>query len=110
MNHLLVNEVISKFVENINNDPRSMTDDDWNEVLEYTFNSNEEYFQWEDYCTEYDYMLCEIHTFSEETGAEIEWWNYNKMINLYMYVVARDLIADCKENIIEAWNFENKPE
>lgn len=108
MNHLLVNEVISKFVENINNDPREMTDDDFNEVLEYTFNSNEDFYDWDDYCKEYDYMLGEIHTFSVDTGAEIEYWNYNKMINLYMYIVARDLVADCKQNIIDAWDEENK--
>lgn len=110
MNHLFASEVIAKFVENINENPREMLDDDWIEVLEYTFNSNEEFYDWNDYCKDFDYMLGEIHTFSEETGSEIEYWNYNKMINLYMYVVARELIADCKENIFEAWDEENKDE
>lgn len=87
-----------------------MTEDDWDEVLEYTFNSSEDFYEWNDYSSEYDYMLCEIHTFSEDLGIQPEYWNYNKMINLYFYIVARELVADCKQNIIEAWDEENKSE
>ena len=110
MNHLFASEVICKFVENINNDPREMTEEDWEEIIEYTFNSNEDWYDWSDYCKKYNYMLEEIHTFSVDIGAEIEYWNYNKMINLYMYIVARELVSDCKENIIDAWDCENKNE
>lgn len=108
MNHLFVDEVISKFVENINNDPREMTQDDWDEVLEYSFNSSEDYYDWNDYSRDYDYMLCEIHNYAEEMGFEPQYWVYNKMINLYMYIVARELVAECKENIIKAWDEENE--
>ena len=45
MDHLFANEVISKFVENINNDPREMNADDWDEVLKYTFSYSLDYYQ-----------------------------------------------------------------
>lgn len=113
MNHLFANEVLDKIVAHFTDDDfpsLNMDDDAWDMVLEEQFNTTEENYEWSDYCTDYDYVLYEVHTFSVDSGAEIEYWNYNKVINLYMYIVAKEIIADCKDQIIEKWQDVNQDE
>ena len=81
----------------------NMGEDDWDDVLEETFNSIERIFEYKDYMEHYDDILYEIHNYTESMGFEPQYWNFQKMMNLYFYMIGKEIIADCKDEIIEKW-------
>jgi hypothetical protein len=81
----------------------NMLDDEWDEVHQAVFNTNEEYFEYKDYMEYYEDILLEIHNKAENFGIEPQYWNFQKMMNLYFYIIGKELIAECKEEIVEKW-------
>ena len=86
----------------------NMGEDDWDDVLEETFNSIERIFEYKDYMEHYDDILLEIHNKAEDMGIEPQYWNFQKMMNLYLYMIGKEIIADCKDDIIEKWQDMNE--
>lgn len=76
---------------------------DWDEVFEAVFNTNEEYYEYKDYMKYYEAILLEIHNKEEDFGIKPQYWNFQKMMNLYFYIIGNELIADCKEKIVKKW-------
>jgi len=88
----------------------NMGEDDWDVVLEETFNSIERIFEYKDYMEHYEDILLEIHNKAEDLGIEPKYWDFQKMMNLYLYIIAKEIIADCKDDIIEKWRDMNESE
>ena len=102
MEHPFSNEVLDKILEYFDDDfpSENMDDDDWEEILQKQFNTFEEHFDYSDYMRDYPTILEVIHTREEDWGIEPTYWNCQKIISLYMYIVAIEIIANCKEHII----------
>ena len=106
MNYPYANEVLDKILEYFDDDnfpSEHMDEDDWDEVLEEQFNTTEEHYNYSEYGIYYCDLLEIIHRHAEDFGIEIEYWNFQKMINLYMYFVAKEIIDYCKGQIFEKW-------
>jgi len=106
MNYPYANEVLDTilayFVNN-NDVPReNMDEDKWDKVLQEQFNKYEEHYD-SGYGIYYCDLLEIIHRNAEDLGIEPEYWKFNKMINLYMYIVAKKIIDEHKDKIIERW-------
>lgn len=114
MEHPFANEVLDKIVEYFVDDnfpSVNMDDDDWDMVLQEQFNTTQEHYDRSVYGRNYCDLLEIIHRNAEYMGIdEVEYWDFQKMINLYMHFVATEIIADCKDEIIEKWRDENEDE
>jgi hypothetical protein len=113
MDKVFANEVLDKIVNYFDDNDfpsENMDDDAWENILQEQFNTTEEYYYYTEYMELYDDILIEIHNYAEELDLEPEYWNFQKMINLYMYIVAEKIIADHKDVIIERWQDENSSE
>jgi hypothetical protein len=112
MDHPFSNDVLDKimdyFDDNDDFPSENMDDDGWDDILQEQFNTIEEHYNYSDYMRDYPTMLEIIHTYAEDSGFEPEYWNFQKMINLYMYIVAKEIITDRKDVIIERWQEENE--
>jgi len=113
MDYFYADDAITLICEHFVNDDfpsLNMSEDDWNDVLEETFNSIDRIFEYKDYSCVYDDILVQIHNKAEDLGIEPQYWNFQKMMNLYFYIIAKEIIADCKEEIIEKWRDMNESE
>ena len=111
MDYPYATEVLDKILEYFIDDnfpSENMDDDDWDKVLQEQFNTREEHYDYSVYGKYYCDLLEIIHRNTEDLGIEPEYWNFQKMINLYMYIVAKEIIDDCKEQIIERWQDKNE--
>jgi len=111
MDKVYANEVLDKIVDYFDDNEfpsENMDDDAWDNILQEQFNTTEEHYEYTDYMELYEDILVEIHNYAEDLGLEPEYWNFQKMIRLYMYIVAKEIIADYKNVIIERWQDENE--
>jgi len=101
MDHPFSNDVLDTILEYFDDNevyPSNIDADGWDEILQEQFNTTVDYYNYSDYMRAYPTMLDLIHFDMDE---EVDYWDCQKMISLYMYIVAKEIIADCKEHIIE---------
>lgn len=104
MDKLYSDEVLEQILDcfNEDNSPENMDGEAWDNILQEHFNTTEEHFDYDDYMSDYPTILETIHSYAEDIGLDPEYWNFQKMINLYMYIVANEIIGE-KDYIIEIW-------